>query len=486
MNTEKLKNWFNDLIIRFRELYNNLSQDEKKRIYSLENLNAPLQLNIFWFQNPVFNIDYQIIFFTRWKDFKDLSIEVHGPIKFSKCANSIENILSNGKWNRIVSTSLTFWPSGTKLKYRDYLENLFYNNFSNFKRNFLNWLFRDNDKPFYSAEESFTNECFQWICYGNISKANIDDIINRIIQNARRKRNQKQLKNVELKPKPIKGYGCYIYPPIWLGKFPEFSLQEKLFGARYHSHDREFLNIIYKGKYLIIEKDGYIAIGVDDKKKARNMLNEIMAIAQFFELPFYTIREPDLGDVRIDPENQKIQSMSMMGKTIRTELLQDRWEDLSQINLKSRIEVSAKVLKKIAKFSEILTVNKQISNLLRLFLEAKTYFLNFEYSQSILMSWILIESKIESEWNKIIENKITNLSHLRKLKKNKFHTIDDKIEILNLTERLSEEEYDLFINLKKVRNKIVHNGVNATKEKAEDAIKICSNIIKEIIGINDK
>jgi len=180
---ENVKEWFKNLVLDYRKKINVLNEDEKKHIDLLSNLNPPLQINDFWFHNSAFNIDLHIILFTKWKDAEDVEINIYGPIEFSKSIEGMEEIIKDEKWNRIVPSKVTFWPPGTKLKYSDTIENLFYNVFNNFKREFSYWLFRENNLPSYiSSQYLQTLECFTWICPGDITKLDYRKNVNNTIK----------------------------------------------------------------------------------------------------------------------------------------------------------------------------------------------------------------------------------------------------------------------------------------------------------------
>jgi len=76
----------------------------------------------------------------------------------------------------------------------------------------------------------------------------------------------------------------------------------------------------YKERILIIEKDGFIGIGEENKDRALLLLNEIMAIFQFFDYPFHYIRENEVGHISINPLTLKIQSVQLQGPNKRTDL----------------------------------------------------------------------------------------------------------------------------------------------------------------------
>ena len=493
MSAEELRNWFKNLIFHFREEYGKLDENEKRFVDSLSNLNPPLQVHAFWFHNSALNVDLHIILFTKWEETDDAEINIYGPIEFSKCVDQMEIILSDTKWEKEVPSKHTYWPPGTKLKYKDTIKNLFINSFNNFKREFKYWLFRETNLPSYINKYSLqTWECFTWICPGDIIKLDSTSDVEHTIKHAKDKAklmsinedtsSKKTTRIIPSKIETIKGYGTYFFPPVWLDKQPQLNLKEKIFGTRLKSKNGDILEAKYKDRIVIIEKDGFIGISEENKDDALNLLNEIMAMSQFYDYPFQYIREHDVGNIEINPETLKIQSISLHGPNKRLDLFDERWGDLSQIPLYGRIELPKEDIEKIIDQANKLIINDELSNLLSIYLGTATHFDNREFSMAFLMSWTLIEKKIEEEYLKVIKDQINDIKRKNKLESRKFQTIDDKIEILRLIDYLNKDQYDKFMELKGIRNRIIHRGEKVKKEEAEVCLELSTIIIKELIG----
>ena len=485
LKKENVLNWFNNLVLEFRDKFNDLNEDEKKHIDFLSNLNPPLQVNDFWFHNSAFDIDLHIILFTKWADAEDMEMIIYGPIEFSKCVEGMEEILSEEKWNRIVPSKDTYWPLGTKKKYIDTIENLFYNVFNNFKREFSYWLFRENNLPSYiSSQYLQTMECFTWICPGDITQLDFKKNVNNTLTRAKDRIESKPVKKSQVKQEYIEGYGTYFYPPIWLGTKPKLSLKDKILGRQLNTKNNDSLTRKYKGRVLIIEKDGFIGIGEEDKDTAIILLNEIMAISLLYDYEFHFIRENEIGHLSINPETLNFQSTQLQGPNKRTDLSEDRWKDLSDIPLYVRTEVPKKNLIEIIESAEKLIITDGISNLIIILLGAITHFYNREFSMSFLMSWTLIEKKIVADYHSIIAKQIDKKKHNDKLKNRKFQTIDDKIEILRITSKLDNDVYEKYMCLKKNRNQIIHEGARTDETETKKSLDLSLQIIKEILKFN--
>lgn len=86
---------------------------------------------------------------------------------------------------------------------------------------------------------------------------------------------------------------------------------------------------------------------------------------------------------------------------------------------------------------------------------------------AFLMSWTLIEKKIEAEYRLLVSEQIENKNQEKKLRHHKFKTIDDKIEVIRLAGCLANKDYEVYIELKKIRNRIIHQGVRTDEKEAK-------------------
>jgi len=371
---------------------------------------------------------------------------------------------------------------GTKLKYTDTIENLFYNVFNNFKREFSYWLFRENNLPSYiSSQYLQTLECFTWICPGDITQLDYKKNVSNTIKHAKDRAKSKPVKKSQVKSEYVEGYGTYFYPPIWLEGKPTLSLKDKILGSRLNIKNLDSLTLKYKGRKLIIEKDGFIGIGEEDKDIALILLNEIMATSLLYDYNFHYIRENEIGLLSINPETLSFQSTQLQGPNKRTDLSDHRWKNLTDIKIIYRTEIPKKDLIEIIRIAEKLLINDEGSNLIIILLGATTHFFNREFSMSFLMSWTLIEKKIVAEYRSIIKEQIDKKKQVEKLRNGKFKTIDDKLEILRITGNLDNEEYEKYICLKNLRNKIIHEGIRANETEAKKSLDLSIRIIKEIL-----
>lgn len=316
---------------------------------------------------------------------------------------------------------------------------------------------------------------------GNIAEIDKIKIVTQIIESAKKEAARAKAKpTTPPPPKPIiNSCVTYFYPPIWVGKWPKKTFKEKAKGS--FTFPKKALNLEYKGRIVIIQQDGLIAIGEEDVLKATRMLNEIMATSLLMGLEANAIRELEVSNAKIDPSSLIIRSWRTRAYTLRTQLAyifppqQPRFED--------RIKVKKENIIEIIQQAERISQDPDISDFLTFFLQAHTHLDNSEYSQSFIMSWVIIEREMIWLWRKFLKEEQMPRKRREKLSRTTYWTIDFIIEGLNIGGRLSEKEYRDLMDLKSNRNDIIHAGESTTLEEAEKCFEMAKSIVKQRSGL---
>ena len=490
----ELEDWVRDLIKNFRAKYESLNEEGKQGISILDDLRAPLQVHIYWIENKINKFGFQVIIFTHWNDLEDSKIMVYGPFESYKLIESIERLLKNKLYDRklpLTNPELEQLPIYKKYSqnYSKVWRRLISNAFQQFKQKLSNLFFEEEEfSPKISIKSFISKESFYWLCYGRIQELDIEVILDEVITTAKdfaksKVLEQKLQKHIKKSIELVRGFGTYFYPPIWVGEIPEQTLRDEFFGRSFFTFLKCVIKIVYKGRPLLINNDGFISIVESEKEKALELLNEIMALAFILDLPVYYIRDPDIAELKIDVENLKIVGRHLKREpTIRIKEFDKFGEPFfpSEIRFERKI-ISEQKLKKIVKNAEELIKDDSIRNYLFYLLESYTHYSNSEYSQSFIMSWIIIEKKLFTLWKDLMINLNISSDRKRKLKNPGSWTTDHVIEALNFAGKITNDEYKFFIKFKRLRNKIAHDGKKCSKENAERCLNFSKDIINEMI-----
>lgn len=477
MNIE-FEKWINELIIGFREEYQKLSEDEQTKVSNLDDLSYPCQVEVVWLKHSRFKLDFQLIIFMHFDDRKDLEIIIHDPIELHQAIETLELTSKNPKWNRELPEGEPFISEGEK-KYSTLIEGQLIHALQMCKNHITNSVFSKQDESFIGPKQWITKDSFSWFIRGDIRKKDPKEIVAKTIEDA--KRGAKSKLQSSSKPERIKGYGTFFYPPIKVGEIPKQTFRERVLESPLRGYSEKAFDTEYNRHKVIVNRDGFIAVAIDDKRTATQVLNLIMATSLLRGIPTFAIRENEVGSVEIDPKNLNISGSTMSFVSLRTVIGQERWQHLPPI-IPTKRAVTEEELEVVVNLSESVASNEKITNSLLFFLEAFTYLQNSEYTQSFIMSWMLIERYLSDCWDSFLDKLDIRGNRRDKLKSTLLWKSADRIlEVLSLSGKLAKEDYKLLMKLKQKRNDIIHRGEKASEEEAQKSFNFCINLLGKMM-----
>jgi hypothetical protein len=205
---------------------------------------------------------------------------------------------------------------------------------------------------------------------------------------------------------------------------------------------------------------------VEEKSKALELLNEVAAALLLLGVPLHAIREADLGEA-VFKERSAQWSAPFTGP-----------EDWSPF---PRLVLDEGKLRGAIRLAELITTDERMRTLISLFHEAYTYFVGTEYKQALIMSWVILEDFYIDGLLSSTISKIT--SDKDRLSKIKGWNIDQRLEVLNISHAISNEEYALLMEIKRARNEVVHEGKTPKGEVVEKCVRIASEVVQKYIGV---
>lgn len=408
-----------------------------------------------------------------------MEIQVEGPIHTYEAIARMDSILNDPKWDRKLSKKVkkSIYKTTTFSKI---LEGSFLHGVI---QEIRNQPFR---KPpatsFVGSKQMLVSRDFSWNIYGNIAEMNKIKMVSEILEQA--KKGVARAKAPPPTPPSPKSFinscATHFYPPIWVGKLPRKTFKQKAHGLSIYPE--ETLNIEYKGRAMIVRQDGLIVIGEENIAKATRMLNEIMATFLLMGVEASAVRELEVCNAKIDSSSMIITSWGTRTYTLRTQLA--FFFSQRQSMLKKRIKIGKENLIEIIHQAERISKDPDISDFLTFFLQAHTHLKNSEYSQSFIMSWVIVERHMLWLWKKFLKEEQMPRKRRSKLTNPAYWTIDFVLEGLNIGGQLSKKDYEDLMSLKTKRNDIIHLGESTTLEEAEKCFKIAREIVKQRSGID--
>src|SRR5437660_1650329 len=93
---QQLKEWYSNLIKKFREEYAKLTDDEKKHLSNIDKYTRPCQVEVFWLKNP----GWQLIVRTNFRDRTDGEIIINGPYDTHDFLEAVDKIIMEPRWEK--------------------------------------------------------------------------------------------------------------------------------------------------------------------------------------------------------------------------------------------------------------------------------------------------------------------------------------------------------------------------------------------------
>ena len=458
---ENLHEWIAGLISHFREEMEKLTPEEQiAASRTLDDLSKPCQFMVIWAEEP----EFQIVLITHLTKLEDKHIEIYGAIENSKLIEYIEN--------EVLKSSMI------ELLGKERIENFLIEELRGIQ-GLYNPL-QGVPKPHVKVRKQISRDIYSvgWLVTGNLSNLDLKKMVEETIREIKSAANPSPPKPQPRVAPILEGFGTYIYPPLWIGEIPKpKSFREKISGRPLWSYSLErAITDTYKNRPIVITRDGYIAIGEKDKLKAQELINEIMSTMLLRGLVAQVVREIDLGQA----------TFAESGATLGWNLPNSRTtpfyagEFFPRSLTINRTATDEEKIRKTIRLAELLTTDDRIKTLLSLYLEAFTYFANTEFKQTLIIGWIILEDfYIKDLWASKISKFAFDNNRLSKLGS---WNIDQRLETLNLSGELSNDEYDLLMKIKDSRNNVVHEGKFPPKEIVEKCIDLAFKVVQRYVG----
>jgi len=473
-----LKKWFSDYIDLFREEFGKLSENEKKCVLNTKNFLEPCQIEIFWLKEP----DHQLIIQSNFKDRNDKEIIVHGPFNSHEFLAKVSPILKEVRWQKKIDRN--------SLHPRYYIDQQTYaqtiaNSLHHFIDEVKRMQFSATTNVGYSRGHAIENETWVQSFRGNISNTDKQKDVEQIIaeiKNAAKQRAEAPVISPPSSPDPQEekydGYGIHLFPPIIIGKRIEHTPEQLLYGNTLDfSFDDKAFDTTFGQKIIIVNKDGYFFIESKQKTEALKILNLIMALGIFHDLPLYSVKEHELSQASFNRQTKDIGGMTWGMGSIRSYLFEEKWGRKSSVEMYEKKEIEKEKLEKIIEDARTISKFEKLTEELRLFNDANTHLANSEYAQSFIMSWSVIERYYSDLWRKKLDKKDIDEERLGKLTNSNQWSIDFIFEVLNLDGEIDDNFYDLLMELKKKRNRFYHRGKQVDIEDAKRCLTVSHQIL---------
>lgn len=209
-------------------------------------------------------------------------------------------------------------------------------------------------------------------------------------------------------------------------------------------------------------QNGFLCIETPSKKEAHHWLNCLMAGFLSEGLPAIVVRHDDIASVH-PPDGRHPMWGGQYGRERRNTFLFDQRRVLD--------EDMRNVLRR-AEHHQAQSYGVHLPT----FLEAHTHLEDDEPTQSFVFSWAIIEPVVARLWNRYVSSKDVSKHRLDKLEGPQW-TMDARTEALQLTGVVDLDLYDDLVATRRARNRIFHDGRQATQEEAIQALELADRLL---------
>lgn len=496
---KEIRDWFHNFITLFRKKYSELSEFERTGIQSVLDFSEPCQVEIFWLKQS----EIYLIMLSKIPERKDMEITIHGPFEGSEFSEKVETMLSEERWQKKIEN----YDEGDGFEIfgepDDTLANLLAKQLYLMMDHAKYFMFHPYDNIHSMGISQIDKNIWTDIRVGNIFKTpyneKVEQAIEEIKYNAKIQdemiadaprlireslKRQSPFKNLptSMPKEGGHGYGAHLFPPVIIGKIIKPTTRQLLNGI---TADTTIFNKSFDldidGHVVIVNRDGYVFIETNRKEQALKILNLIMAVGTLSLTPMFAVREQDLSIASYD-KNRTIVSKQWNPQTLRSQL--HKTSSMFDFSLNDdRFEMTKEELVDVIQSAFEVMENNDLANDLKLFVEALTYNHSTEYSQSFVMSWSIIERYYSNLWENMLNEKKLDKKRLDKLLDSNRWSIDYRLEILNLFEKINEHDYKLIMELKRKRNNFYHGREQISKEDTVKGLKLARKIIDDKLNL---
>lgn len=473
--------------------------EEQHFIYSLLNLEVPLQFEIFWIESP---LECQYLCITHDDNREHGELIVNGPYRGQEFIEELRGVLEKPRWQQPVDEDpISRFDSATGTSMDISIRrDAILSSLQGIEIQCGGEVFRGDGTRLVSARPL---DGENWIVFirGNLFEA---DSFNSLFPEAPSEdeeseaeadeeseaedREEAESEHLFAEDEPD-ALGTYIYEPVWVGGTPELNFRRRILVKPPRDYETVYSTEIDSYKVLI-SKDGFIAVDQpNDSSAVLEVLNTIFGASVLLGKPLQAATQNDLMDVavtddeivdrrgdpslpRVHAEPEPMASLSWSG--MRDPLVE-------------RDTISTEYIDEVMSTSIDIFEREELRNRLNSTLQAYTHHVNGEYTQSFLLAWISIEQYINNELDEYLkEDMSVNSERRRNMQRGGHWSASHLIELMEVSGCISNSRYSKITSMRKRRNEIVHETDSATEEESEEIVNLSFSLIYEGISGDDK
>ncbi|QEE16815.1 hypothetical protein DSAG12_02645 [Promethearchaeum syntrophicum] len=471
-----IDNILRNFVIKWRE------SKEKSKVFDEEigfmNFPIPTQFFVFEFKHKA--IPFYIILKTHFSNKKDLIIQKKGNFSLNN-NQKLKNFQEE-----LNSIFQIYFSKNEKDEILDLIARFLNNQFVGKEIEILKVGFR--------SSTTLINNISIGIYFGDWNKLNIEEDVKKNIKI------QKEMENtfvnfMKSRYDRIDCIGAYLYPPIWIGILPVLSFTEKMQEIKLNEIiEKKIVEVDHRK--VIYTSDGYFAVeiknsvdGFNIEEKVEKSPEEISSILEMMNLlnsilllkdfPINAIQRSNISSLCYYIPETNFLYFSVKSNSDASELLNDRQKHITNVHIEKKINIPLEIFKESIREVKMLAENNELKDFKELIitgLNSSTNYSHFEYPQSFILGWTIIEQYINNLYNKKLS--------LQNIPKGKNPSVYNKIKTLKSAFQINNKDYILLNKLRIKRNDYVHDLTMIDKKNAQTCLDFSLKLLK--ISYNEK
>ncbi len=471
-----------------------LSDEERHHISNhLNDFTEPCQITAIWIAAPTYEIEFQTFIVTHLEEVADKQITIYGPIAPANMKAELVKVLQDPKWQaelpRGSSVFDTLQPSTYKEQIAIQLASL-YRSWKWYVLAAVDDSIVPNMRNKPAGRLRLSGKDFTFEVWGNITHSDVQEEINRIIEDAKSSTHQISRPQVpperpEQKPKDIESCGALVYPPVWLGSMLTLTSEQEIFPPQLRSvfYNAPPITVAsYETSRLFFYQFGLILVDTDTDTTALQIINEFLAALAVVlpdDLPVHSVTEQDLMHGNLTSDKLIIGSLAWQTESSRSQLMDkelvDRWWErkrpvVTEEQIGKAVDLACKAR------------NTRAGTAGQTLLQAVTHFSAKDYTSSFILAWATIEQWLEYLWDNYLAQKGVTGNRKSNLNNSRNWTVHHFIETLNLANVIGDGLYKALDPLRRKRNTIVHDAIPANEQETLQCLTIARQGAKQLFN----
>lgn len=280
------------------------------------------------------------------------------------------------------------------------------------------------------------------------------------------------------------GFGSFFYPTVITVNDISSAL-----GKTLERHTRKVvLKYTFNEKQLFVTDDGFVCLMVAQAEDALTQLNTIFATGIAWGIMNEKIISKDLCRCSLkNGTNIMITDYYIPSERVMFSLQRDEaGEKLSEWKEYPRRLVNLDTCKGILHMAYWFTLNPNLHNDLMLLFEGYSLYYKDAFVGAFLYGWMIVETFLARLWDEYVDSRDRKNNDKRALKDFRSWTSYHHIEMFCILGIMAPETRDLFNNLRRKRNQVVHDRIEVNKLEAYNCLNVARKILRNRTKTPDK